>query len=124
VVIVPWTHLFCLCSNNNDDDNNNNTVYVNVLVRNWCYQLIAILSGQTVPSPSRLTLFGNRIFWSDGTKQGIMSINKYQGHNSIQVVYRKREVREPKGVKAVHGLIQLYGNTHVAILSHKLSHYL
>jgi hypothetical protein len=91
--------------------------YVNIQVRNQCYQFIAIISGQTVPSPSRLTLFENHIFWSDGTKQGIMSINKYQGHNSIQVVYRKREVREPKGVKAVHGLIQLYGNKHVAILS-------
>lgn len=38
-----------------------------------------------------------------------MSVDKYQGQNTIQVVYRKREVREPKGVKAVHGLIQPYG---------------
>ena len=65
--------------------------------------------GQTVPSPSRLTLFENRIYWSDGTKQGIMSIDKYQGHNSIQAVYRKREVREPKGLKAVHKLVQTEG---------------
>jgi low density lipoprotein-related protein 2 len=71
-----------------------------------------------VPSPSRLTLFENNIFWSDGTKQGIMSINKYQGQNTIQVVYHKREVREPKAVKAVHGLIQLPGNKHAAVPSH------
>lgn len=38
-----------------------------------------------------------------------MSVDKYQGQNTIHVVYRKREVREPKAVKAVHGLIQPYG---------------
>ena len=62
-----------------------------------------------MPSPSRLTLFEDRVYWSDGTKQGIMSVDKYLGQNTIQVVYRKREVREPKGVKAVHALVQLHG---------------
>jgi hypothetical protein len=38
-----------------------------------------------------------------------MSVDKYLGQNTIQVVYRKREVREPKGVKAVHALVQLHG---------------
>ncbi|XP_023703710.1 low-density lipoprotein receptor-related protein 2 [Cryptotermes secundus] len=71
---------------------------------------ILVVRGQTVPSPSRLTLFEDRVYWSDGTKQGIMSVDKYQGQNTIQVVYRKREVREPKGVKAVHGLIQPYAS--------------
>lgn len=80
-----------------------------IQLRKQCYQHIGILSGQTVPSPSRLTLFEDRVYWSDGTKQGIMSVDKYQGQNTIQVVYRKREVREPKGVKAVHALVQLHG---------------
>nr|CAD7197742.1 unnamed protein product [Timema douglasi] len=65
-----------------------------------------VLRGQPVPSPSRLALFENRVFWSDGTKQGVMSVDKFLGANSIDVIYRNREVREPKAVKAVHSLIQ------------------
>ncbi|XP_066998103.2 low-density lipoprotein receptor-related protein 2 [Anabrus simplex] len=66
-----------------------------------------VLRGQLVPSPSRLTVFENNIYWSDGTKQGIMSVNKFEGANSIQAIYRNRDVREPRAVKAVHKLIQL-----------------
>lgn len=65
--------------------------------------------GQPVPSPSRLAVFENKIYWSDGTKQGIMSVDKYEGANSIQAVYRQRDVREPKAVKIVHSLIQQNG---------------
>lgn len=65
-------------------------------------------AGQSVPSPSRLTVFENRLFWSDSTKQGVMSVNKYQGANSILAVYRQMNVREPKAVKVLHGLIQAY----------------
>jgi low density lipoprotein-related protein 2 len=45
-----------------------------------------------------------------------MSVDKYQGQNTIQAVYRKREVREPKGVKAVHPLVQLHGKKHGATI--------
>lgn len=65
--------------------------------------------GQPVPSPSRLAVFENRIYWSDGTKQGIMSVDKYDGANSIQVVYKNKEVREPKAVKIVDNLLQRHG---------------
>lgn len=68
-----------------------------------------MLTGQPVPSPSRLAVFENRIYWSDGTKQGIMSVDKYDGANSIQVVYKNKEVREPKAVKIVDGLVQRHG---------------
>lgn len=39
-----------------------------------------------------------------------MSVDKYQGANSILAVYRQRNVREPKAVKALHSLIQVYAS--------------
>lgn len=69
-----------------------------------------VLRGQPVPSPSRLALFENRIYWSDGTKQGIMSVDKFEGSNSIQAIYKVKDIRDPKAVKVVHGLKQLHAN--------------
>lgn len=63
--------------------------------------------GQQVPSPMRLTLFENRIFWSDKTKQGILSVDKFD--SSISTVYRDKSVQEPQAVKIVHALIQKPG---------------
>lgn len=67
---------------------------------------IMVLRGQQVPSPSRLALFENRIYWTDATKQGIMSVDKYAGPTSIQVTYKAKDIREPKGIVAVHALSQ------------------
>ncbi|KAI5717758.1 hypothetical protein M8J77_010754 [Diaphorina citri] len=63
-----------------------------------------ILRGQQVPSPMRLSLFENRIYWSDKTKQGILSVDKFD--STIQTVYREKSVQEPQAVKIVHALIQ------------------
>lgn len=30
-----------------------------------------VLRGQQVPSPQRLALYEDRVYWSDGTKQGV-----------------------------------------------------
>lgn len=68
------------------------------------------MTGQSVPSPTRLAVFENRVYWSDSTKQGIMSVNKYEGSSSIQAVYKSREVKDPKAVKIVHSLLQRTGN--------------
>ncbi|XP_044762088.1 low-density lipoprotein receptor-related protein 2 [Coccinella septempunctata] len=65
-----------------------------------------VIRGQPVPSPARLTLFENRIYWTDGTKQGIMSVDKYGGTSSIQPFFKTKDVRDPKAVKAVHPLVQ------------------
>lgn len=62
-----------------------------------------------MPSPTRLAVFENRVYWSDSTKQGIMSVNKYEGATSIQTVYKNREVKDPKAVKIVHNLLQKQG---------------
>lgn len=66
-----------------------------------------VLRGQSVPSPSRLALFENRVYWTDGTKQGIMSVDKYASSVSIQSIYRGAGIRDPKAVKTVHGLSQI-----------------
>lgn len=49
---------------------------------------VMILRGTQVPSPIRLTLFENRIYWTDGTKQAIMSVDKTQGDYSIQNIFK------------------------------------
>lgn len=66
-----------------------------------------IIRGQSVPNPSRIALFENRVFWTDGTKQGIMSVDKYESSSSIQSIYKMRDIREPRGIKAVHRLNQI-----------------
>lgn len=63
-----------------------------------------------MPSPSRLTLFENRVFWSDATKQGVMSVDKYQGPNTILSIYKQRTIKDPKAVKALHPLAQPYAS--------------
>ncbi|KAF2885872.1 hypothetical protein ILUMI_20301, partial [Ignelater luminosus] len=67
---------------------------------------VLVVRGQAVPSPSRLALFENRIYWTDGTKQGIMSVDKYESSSSIQSIYRMRDIRDPRALKTVHGLSQ------------------
>lgn len=76
-----------------------------------------VLSGQSVPSPSRLTVFENRVYWSDGTKQGIMSVDKFLGPESMSMVYKDKSAREPRSVKAVHSLVQKRGNFSGATLN-------
>ncbi|KAJ0178036.1 hypothetical protein K1T71_005859 [Dendrolimus kikuchii] len=65
-----------------------------------------VLRGQQVPSPSRLALFEDRVYWSDSTKQGISSVNKYEGSTSIQAIYKMKDIREPKAITVVHSLKQ------------------
>lgn len=62
-----------------------------------------------MPAPTRLAVFENQVYWSDSTKQGIMSVNKYGGPSSIQTVFKNRDVKDPKGVKIVHSLLQKFG---------------
>ncbi|XP_028170493.1 low-density lipoprotein receptor-related protein 2-like [Ostrinia furnacalis] len=65
-----------------------------------------VLRGQQVPSPSRLALFEDRVYWSDSTKQGISSVNKYEGASSIQAIYKQKDIRDPKAITVIHSLKQ------------------
>ncbi|EDX17507.1 GD16065 [Drosophila simulans] len=67
---------------------------------------VMVLRGQQVPSPSRLALFQNPIYWTDATERGIMSVDKFQGPTSIPVTYNAKDITEPKGIIAVHALSQ------------------
>ncbi|KAJ8924543.1 hypothetical protein NQ315_000691, partial [Exocentrus adspersus] len=68
-----------------------------------------VVRGQPVPSPARLALFESRVYWTDGTKQGVMSVDKYET-STIHSIYRMRDIRDPKAIKAVHPLTQPYVN--------------
>ncbi|XP_049818680.1 low-density lipoprotein receptor-related protein 2 [Aethina tumida] len=68
-----------------------------------------VIRGQSVPSPARLALFESRVYWTDGTKQGVMSVDKFET-TSIQSIYRMRDIRDPRAIKAIHQLQQPYAN--------------
>ncbi|CAK1544808.1 unnamed protein product [Leptosia nina] len=65
-----------------------------------------VLRGQQVPSPSRLALFEDKVFWSDSTKQGISSVSKYLGSSSIESIYKIKDIRDPKALTVIHSLKQ------------------
>ncbi|CAH2090686.1 unnamed protein product [Euphydryas editha] len=65
-----------------------------------------VLRGQQIPTLSRLALFEDRVYWSNSTEQGIMSVNKYEGSSSIQVIYKTKDIREPKALTVIHSLKQ------------------
>jgi low density lipoprotein-related protein 2 len=67
-----------------------------------------VVRGQAnVPSPSRLTMYNNLLYFTDGTKEGVLSIDKYLGASSIKTLYRNRTVtREPRAIKAVSSIVQ------------------
>lgn len=64
---------------------------------------VMVLRGTHTPSPTRLTLFENRIYWTDGTKQAIMSVDKTEGDYSIRTIYK---MRDAKAIKTLHPLTQ------------------
>ncbi|XP_015909717.1 low-density lipoprotein receptor-related protein 2 isoform X1 [Parasteatoda tepidariorum] len=65
----------------------------------------SIIRGSTkVPSPSKLTMFENNIYWTDGTRQGVLKADLYNTSN-VQTIYRDRSLlKEPKAIKAYHPL--------------------
>lgn len=77
-----------------------------VNLRLWSSRFL-VIRGQQVPSPTRLALFESRVYWTDGTKQGVMSVDKFES-SSIESVYRMKDIREPRAIKAVHPLVQRY----------------
>lgn len=67
---------------------------------------VLVVRGQQVPSPSRLAIFENRVYWTDATKQGIMSVDKFEGSSSIQPIYKAKDLRDPRAIVTVHKLSQ------------------
>nr|CAH7742116.1 unnamed protein product [Callosobruchus chinensis] len=64
-----------------------------------------VIRGQQVPSPTRLALFENKVFWTDATKQGVMSVDRYDS-STIQSLYKLKDIRDPRAIKAIHQLVQ------------------
>lgn len=67
-----------------------------------------VVRGQTnVPAPSRLAQFESKVYFTDGTKEGVLSVDKFKGSSTLQTLYRNRSiVREPRGIRVVHTLLQ------------------
>ena len=42
-------------------------------------RFLVVRGASNVPAASRLTVFERTVFWTDGTKQGVLSVNKFKG---------------------------------------------
>ena len=64
-----------------------------------------------VPAPSRIVVFERTIYWTDGSKQGVFSVDKFDGANSKKSIYsmQTQTGKEPKAIKAIHKLVQPNG---------------
>lgn len=51
----------------------------------------------------RLTLFENKVYWTDSSKQAVLSVEKTQSENSVKSVTK---IRDAKTIKALHSLAQ------------------
>jgi low density lipoprotein-related protein 2 len=52
------------------------------------------------------------VYFTDGTKEGVLKIDKYKGATSIQMLYRNRTVaREPRAIKAYASIVQVQVDT-------------
>ncbi len=61
----------------------------------------------TVPAPTRLAVFERTVYWTDATKQGVFTVDKFDGKDSVKAIYRMAEMgKEPKAIRAVHALLQ------------------
>ncbi|XP_015126789.1 low-density lipoprotein receptor-related protein 2 [Diachasma alloeum] len=68
---------------------------------------VMVLRGAQVPAPTRLTVFENQVYWTDSTKQAVMSTDKNMGDANINTIFK---VRDAKAIKALHPLVQATGN--------------
>ena len=62
-----------------------------------------------VPSPSRITIFERSVFWTDSSKQGVFSVDRFDGTDSKRTVYMMHTSvpgKDPKAIKAVHAVLQ------------------
>jgi len=59
-----------------------------------------------VPAPSRLAVFERTVYWTDGTKQGVFSVDKFDGEKTIRPLFSMTESagngKEPRASRAVH----------------------
>ena len=51
----------------------------------------------------RLTVFENKVYWTDGSKQAVLSVEKTQSENSVKSVTK---LRDAKAIKALQQLVQ------------------
>ena len=62
-----------------------------------------------VPAPSRITVFERSVFWTDSSKRGVFSVDRFNGADSKKTVYMMSSSipgKDPKAIKAVHPLLQ------------------
>ncbi|KAK7507961.1 hypothetical protein BaRGS_00000926, partial [Batillaria attramentaria] len=64
-----------------------------------------ISGGLNIPSPTSVAVFENEAFWTDFTKQGVLSIDMYKGASSSQQLYQDQSSL-PTTVRVMHKSLQ------------------
>ena len=49
-------------------------------------RFLVVRGASNVPAASRLTVFERTVFWTDGTKQGVLSVNKFKGKHFFKKI--------------------------------------
>lgn len=67
-----------------------------------------IIRGSTrVPSPNKITLFEDKVYWTDGTRQGVLQAKIFNNNDTVTIVHRDRQLsKEPGAIKSYHPLRQ------------------
>lgn len=51
-------------------------------------RFLVVRGAANVPAASRLTVFERTVFWTDGTKQGVLAVNKFKGKENKNITFR------------------------------------
>ena len=71
---------------------------------------VLIIRGHTIPSPSRLSIFEGTIFWTDSTKQSLISIDMFNANTSMSSLYKSKDVsKDFKAIHVYHANVQIPG---------------
>lgn len=54
--------------------------YIETVDYDGLNRFLVVRGAANVPAASRLTVFQSTVFWTDGTKQGVVSVDKYKGY--------------------------------------------
>lgn len=55
-------------------------------------------------------MFENNVYWTDGTRQGVLKTDLYNNSQTVLTIYRDRSLlKEPRAIKAYHYLRQPVG---------------
>lgn len=75
-----------------------------------------LLKGHRIVSPSRLSVFEDKVYWTDDFKQNILSTNKFNTTITVDQVKNSLYIKYPKSVKIIHSSVQRQGEYNILVV--------